>query len=533
MTGAAGVSPHEDPIQLMAAIVTSAGDAIVGRGLDGTILTWNESAERLFGYRSDEMVGAKTDRLIPPEQRPDAARLYERAASGHMVELAHAVRIAHNGRRIDVGLTISPIRNRRGRPIGTSTIYRDIGEQLRIQEEQRLRERLAAAERLAAGLAGEFNDLVTAITSYADLLILGLDPDDPRHADALAIRRSADGAVRLTRRLEALARQRPLEPALVDLNALVVATLPRLRDIVGPTIGVERVPNPLPLPRVRTDRAQLEEALTLVARFARARMPDGGVLSLALERTDPPPADTPSPAADPGTRGADPRRGPWVRLTAADAGIPLDDDARRSLFEPYSPAVDATGIELAAARRIVQGLGGSMRALPPDAAAGAHQAAGLVIALDLPAVRAEEDVRPPVADRQPRGGDESILVVDDDPAVLSVIVKSLERLGYSVQQASTGEEALAIADNYFAEPVDMLIVDVVLPGMTGPELADRLLVDRPRLEVLYISGYTPNTVAYHGRAGLESAFLRKPFTPDGLGRRVRDLLDARARRAAG
>jgi two-component system cell cycle sensor histidine kinase/response regulator CckA len=102
-----------------------------------------------------------------------------------------------------------------------------------------------------------------------------------------------------------------------------------------------------------------------------------------------------------------------------------------------------------------------------------------------------------------------------------------------VQHASTGEEALAIADDYFAEPVDMLIVDVVLPGMTGPELADRLLVDRPRLEVLYISGYTPNTVAYHGRAGLESAFLRKPFTPDGLGRRVRDLLDARARRAAG
>src|SRR6266542_923732 len=153
MRDAGGPRLPEDPIQLMAAIVTSAGDAIVGRGLDGTILTWNESAERLFGYRPDEMVGSRTDRMIPAEDRPEAARLFGRAATGYTVELAHAVRIARDGRRVDVGVTISPIRDSSERVIGTSTIFRDITEQLRIQEELRLRERLAAAERLAAGLA--------------------------------------------------------------------------------------------------------------------------------------------------------------------------------------------------------------------------------------------------------------------------------------------------------------------------------------------------------------------------------------------
>jgi len=533
MTGEVGVRPPEDPIQLMAAIVTSAGDAIVGRGLDGTILTWNGSAERLFGYRREEMTGSQTDRMIPPDQRSEAARLFERAASGQTVGLAHAVRIARDGRRIDVGLTISPIRDPSRQVIGTSTIYRDVSEQLRIQEELRLRERLAAAERLAAGLAGEFNNLVTAITSYADLLLLGLDEDDARHADALAIRQSAEGALRLTRRLEALARQRPMEPALVDLNALVVSALPRLREIVGPEIGVERLPSPAPLPRVLTDRGQLEEVLTILARFATTRMPHGGLLTLATERIGGPLGNDETSPGGAGRRSGDHNRARWVRLIYGDTGPELDEAAGRSLFEPYVPAAGAAGIDLAAAHGIVERLGGIMRTLPPAREDSTDAGRGLAIAVDMPGVGIDDDVTLPPSDREPRHGTESILVVDDDQAVLSVMVKSLERLGYNVQRASTGEEALAIADDYFAEPVDVLIVDVVLPVMTGPELADRLLVDRPRLEVLYVSGYTQNTVAYHGRAGLDAAFLRKPFTPDALGRKVRDLLDARARRTAG
>jgi len=516
----------------MAAIVTSAGDAIVGRGLDGTILTWNESAERLFGYRRDEMTGSQTDRMIPPEQRPGAARLFERAGAGHTVGLAHGVRLARDGRRIDVSLTISPIRDRSAHVIGTSTIYRDITEQLRMQEEVRLRERLAAAERMAAGLAGEFNNLVTAITSYADLLLLDLDEGDASHADALAIRQSAEGALRLTRRLEALARQRPMEPALVDLNALVVGALPRLRDIVGPEIGVERLPSPAPLPRVLTDRGQLEEVLTILARFAASRMPDGGLLSLATERIGGPLGDDEPSRGGAGRRTGDQNRARWVRLIYADTGPEVDEAAGRSLFEPYVPVAGVAGIDLAAAHGIVERLGGIMRSLPPARDDPADPSRGLAIAVDMPGVGVDDDMAVPTSEREARGGTESILVVDDDPAVLSVMARTLERLGYSVRPAASGEEALAIADDYFAEPVDVLVVDVVLSGMTGPELADRLLIDRPRLEVLYVSGYTQNTVAYHGRAGLEAAFLRKPFTPDALGRKVRDLLDARPRRTA-
>jgi two-component system cell cycle sensor histidine kinase/response regulator CckA len=234
-----------------------------------------------------------------------------------------------------------------------------------------------------------------------------------------------------------------------------------------------------------------------------------------------------------GQAAVDQDRARWVRLTYADTGPKLDELAGRSLFEPYVPAAGAAGIDLAAAHGIIERLGGTMSTIPPSRDETADEARGLAIAVDMPAIGIEDEVISPPSEREPRGGTESILVVDDDHAVLSVMVKSLERLGYSVQQASTGEDALAIADDYFAEPVDMLIADVVLTGMTGPELADRLLVDRPRLEVLHVSGYTQNTVAYHGRAGLEAAFLRKPFTPDALGRKVRDLLDARARRTAG
>jgi PAS domain S-box-containing protein len=516
----------------MAAIVSSAGDAIVGRGLDGTILAWNESAERLFGYRAAQMIGSRTDRMIPARQRAEAGRLFERAAAGDTVGPTHAIRIARDGRRLDVNLTISPIRDRAGLLIGTSTIYRDITEELRIQEELRLRERLAAAERLAAGLAGEFNNLVTAIASYADLLIMDLEDGDRRHADALAIRQAADGALRLTRRLEALARQQPTEPAPVDLNALVVSALPRLREIVGPAIGVERQPSPAPLPRILTDRSQLEEVLSILARFAHSRMPDGGRLSLITGPIDGATRKAADSSASANRRLRDPDRARWVRLTYADTGPELDEAARRSLFEPYAPTAGVAGIDLAAALGIVERLGGSIRILQPLRNGKATPTHGLAIAVDMPAIDLD-DVAVRATEHRPRGGTESILVVDDDPAVLSVMGRTLERLGYSVRQVSTGEEALAIADDYFAEPVDLLIADVVLTGMTGPELADRLLVDRPRLEVLYISGYTQNTVAYHGRAGLEAAFLRKPFTPDALGRKVRDVLDARRRRTAG
>ncbi len=368
MRDAVGPRLPEDPIQLMAAIVTSAGDAIVGRGLDGTILTWNESAERLFGYRRDEMTGSQTE------------------GAGHTVGLAHGVRLARDGRRIDVSLTISPIRDRSAHVIGTSTIYRDITEQLRMQEEVRLRERLAAAERMAAGLAGEFNNLVTAITSYADLLLLDLDEGDASHADALAIRQSAEGALRLTRRLEALARQRPMEPALVDLNALVVGALPRLRDIVGPEIGVERLPSPAPLPRVLTDRGQLEEVLTILARFAASRMPDGGLLSLATERIGGPLGDDEPSRGGAGRRTGDQNRARWVRLIYADTGPEVDEAAGRSLFEPYVPVAGVAGIDLAAAHGIVERLGGIMRSLPPARDDPADPSRGLAIAVDMPGV---------------------------------------------------------------------------------------------------------------------------------------------------
>ena len=395
------------------------------------------------------------------------------------------------------------------------------------QPDQVIREQLLAAERLAASLAGQFSDIVTAITSYADLLLRDLGPADARRADVRAIRVNAERALRLSERLETVARRARIMPVALDLDAFVAGMTTHLEASLGPGIRLERRPGHVPQPWVSCDRQQLTGVLTILAGFARARMPDGGTFIIATEvipATGPPKGDAGDAAYGKSRRGT---RAATVRLSVTDSGPALDEAATASLFEPYGRAAGSTGIDLAASHGIVAGFGGSLHAV---ASSGTGSAQGLALAIDLPAIAREDDL-PPAGDH-PRGGSESILLVDGEDAARGHVAGVLRQLGYSVQDASTAGDALALADDYFADPVDLLITDVSLPDLTGPELVERLLLDRPHLDVLYISS-GPMARPRRRRSWSAAKVLREPFEADELAGRVRDVLDARAGRLVG
>jgi two-component system cell cycle sensor histidine kinase/response regulator CckA len=496
-----------DERRLLAAVVDSADEAILTQDLNGTILSWNAAAERIYGYRPADVIGRQASILEPPDRAGETAGILRNVRRGERIERVQTVHKTKDGRPVDILLTVAPILGDGGEVVGASSIAHDITERIRLGEELRAAQRLEAVGRLAGGVAHEFNDILVTIGGYAQLLAEDLPENDPRRASAEAIRRASDRAARLTEKLLAVGRQQPLTLRVLDVDRIVEAAETHLATLCGDAIRLEVVAGS-PGGRVRADARHLEQALdSMVAAMSR-RVADGGTIRIST--SDAPDASTGDPP------------GPAVRIVVADTGPKIEEDAVRHLFEPFAGVGIDDGLGLATVHGLIAQFGGRTTAESgPD---------GLSLVIDLPV---EAEVAPPApidARERPRGGGEAILLVDDDADARELMRRVLERFGYSVQTASSGEEALALADDYFAEPVDLLVADVDLPGIPGPELAEQLRAERQHLAVLYVAGYTANTDAYDDHDGSASSLLVKPFTPDRLAEAVRTLLDARAAR---
>jgi two-component system cell cycle sensor histidine kinase/response regulator CckA len=490
----------------LAAIVDSAEDAILGQSLDGTILSWNAAAARMYGYTADEIVGKSVAILIPSDRQGELDRILETIAGGERLERFETVRVAKTGRRIDVSLTISPILAGDGRVIGASSIARDFGEGWGFLAASPRAARLEVASRLARGIARELVDLVTAIQGHASIVLEDL-ADDPRtRGSAEAVRRATEHAAVVARQLLALSGEQVLAPRALDLNKTIATSLRLLGDVAGRATTIDLELDPL-IPDVLVDPYQLDHVLVGLVAASRERLGPEGRITLSTR---------------PGTSGAGE---PDVVLTVRDNGSPIPPDELDAIFEPFpgnSHSGDGT-LWLATAHGILAQSGGSIRAeTSPD---------GTTFTVRLPAhVAATRPVSEPSVEPLPRGN-EWILVVEDEDGVRDFIGRALERLGYHVTTVSTGEEALEQVRGYFAEPIDLLITDVVLPGMSGPELATTLSASRSAMPVLYVSGYASDVTAFHGLPGLADHVLAKPFGMDLLARRVRTILEERARRA--
>jgi len=385
-------------------------------------------------------------------------------------------------------------------------------EALRESEEHlRQSQKIEAVGRLAGGVAHDFNNLLTAILGYSQLLRSSLRPEDPRHHSAEEIQRAAERAAGLTRQLLAFSRKQVLEPKVVSLNGVVVDMLEMLRRLIGEHIELVTVLAP-DLGQVRADPSQVEQVILNLALNARDAMPEGGRLVIAtaeMEHHEDSPADH---------EGLD--AGRYVTLSVQDSGVGMDEETRQRIFEPFFTTKEVgkgTGLGLATVYGIVKQSGGYIW-VESEPGTGAR------FTISLPRVDAEVPLDGP-APPQGANGRETILLVEDEERVRTLVSAVLARRGYHVIEASHGAQAIDEASR-LPGPLHLLIADVVMPGMSGRELAERLATVRPEMRVLYVSGYTDDAIVRHGVVGAGAAFLQKPFELDSLVGKVREVLDA-------
>jgi PAS domain S-box-containing protein len=389
----------------------------------------------------------------------------------------------------------------------------DVTESRRLHEQLNQSSRLESLGRLAGGVAHDFNNLLTIIQSYAELVQETLSDEHAARAYVQHIARAAEQASNLTSQMLAFARRRIISPQVIDLNELVRETEALLQHLLPENITLQTVLKP-DLWRVSADPTQIEQVILNLAINARDAMPDGGMLTI----------ETANVMLDESyaARHAEVQTGEYVLLVVSDTGIGMDERTLGHLFEPFFTTKEVgkgTGLGLSTCYGIVKQAGGSIWVYS-EPGKGTTFKVYLPRTHDLPVAPPEQ-----TKEKTLRGGEETVLIVEDNDAVREVAVLALQKRGYRVLQAASGEEALALAEQ-LQEPIHLLLTDVVMPGMSGAVLAVRMRERYPNLKVLYSSGYTENVIMHHGVLEENIAFLSKPYRPAELVQRVREVLDA-------
>jgi two-component system, cell cycle sensor histidine kinase and response regulator CckA len=496
---------EREGLRELAAIVEGSNDAIIGKRLDGTITSWNPAAERMYGYSADEAVGRPVAMLEPPERSGEVARILERLRAGEAVSDFDTVRVRKDGSRVDVLVTVSPIRDERGKVVGASTIAHDLTEFRRLEVELHQASKLDAIGRLAAGIAHDFNNLLIVIRGYSELLLQNVNGEDRESVEQIdaAARRASE----FTHQLLAFCRQQVLEPEPTHVNEVVAETVALLARSLGEDIQLETQLGD-DLDAIVVDRSELAKAILNLAINARDAMPAGGTLRIRTSRVD---LDGAAPQLEV-------QAGPYVVLEVRDTGIGMPEEVRSRVFDPFfTTKRDGTGLGLAGVYGLARQSGGAV-VLESEPGVGSTFTLYFPVAADVPAPRVPDEPLDTL------NGNEVILLVEDTEMVRKLVVATLESYGYEVLAASGAEEALAIGRR-FDRDIDLLLTDVVIPGINGHELAERLVASRPRLKVLFTSGYPADMTLRLGVGNGRAAFIEKPYLPEALARTVRRVLD--------
>ena len=477
---------------------------------DGRMLDCNRRLSELFGYTREELLsqpswmlypGGKEDRdtLVADRLRTGVPGIFEKCYRRKDGSLVWTITSASVGKEAD------------GTPYFEGTIL-DVTDRRHLEEQLRQAQRMEAVGRLAGGIAHDFNNILTVISGYSSMLLERSSPSDPVHEDAKEIRSASDRAASLTRQLLAFSRQQVLQPQIVNLNTVLDALAKMVRRLIGEDIETRLVAAP-GLGSVKADPGQIEQILLNLVVNARDAMPSGGQLTLETANVD---LDTEYSAAHPYTSP-----GRHVLLAVSDTGIGMDAETRSRIFEPFYTTKEqgkGTGLGLSTVYGIVKQSGGHIEVY-------SEPGKGTTFKIYLP--RVDQDVadsaspdRGPVSER----GQETILLVEDDDALRDLAQRILSARGYTVLAPEKPEDAEAVCRQHPGR-IDLLLTDVVMPAISGREVARRVALQRPDIKVLYMSGYTTNAIVHHGVLDEGLAFLPKPFTPATLTSKVREVLD--------
>jgi len=501
----------EEGLREQAALLDAANDAIIVRTLDQQVLYWNAGAERLYGWTSTEMVDRRIDeweRIPSPES--EAARtalLKEGHWSGELERTSKA------GKKLTVFCRFTLLRDDQGRPSRYLAIDADITEKKQLEIQFRQAQKLESVGQLAGGVAHDFNNLLTVILGCSNFLLQDLPPGSMR-SDVEQIQKAGEQAVALTRQLLAFSRKQILQPINLDLNNLIAEMGKMLVRLLGEDIDLLSVPGPS-LGLVKADPGQVQQVIANLAVNARDAMPQGGKLTIETGNVD---IDRHFASRHPMAR-----LGSYVMLAISDSGIGMDGETQAHIFEPFFTTKKpgkGTGLGLSTVYGIVKQSSGFIWVY-------SEPGKGTTFKIYLPRVRgqAEEVVEGGKSEIGVHGS-ETVLVVEDAPPVRAFTARSLREKGYTVLEASDGQDALSVARE-FAGEIQLAVTDVVMPRMSGREFVSRIQDVRPGIKALYVSGYTGKAIGHHGILDSGIAFLQKPFTADDLARKVREVIESK------
>ena len=493
--------------------VENAHDIIYSHDLQGNYTSVNTAGEQITGYTLEETLHLNLSQTVTADCLEKAKEMLARKLAGERVTAYELELLAKNGRRIAVEVN-TRLLYEKGQPVSVQGIARDITERKQLEEQFRQSQKMEAIGQLAGGVAHDFNNLLTVINGYSSLALQRMPDEDPLRENLEEISKAGERAANLTRQLLAFGRKQMLQPVALNLNDVISDLNKMLRRLIGENIKLTAKFDPA-LRKIRADPGQIEQVIVNLVVNARDAMPQGGHLTI----------ETANFEVDSEYAGSHIGVGPgsYAMLAVTDSGVGMNEQTKARIFEPFFTTKEkgkGTGLGLSTVYGIVQQSGGNIWVY-------SEAGTGTSFKIYLPElIEPEREAKAASASANTMlRGTETILLVEDEEVVRGLTQKILEESGYHVLTAGGGDEALQLCSEKKTK-IDLLLTDVVMPGASGKEVADRLGDMVPGIKVLFMSGYTDESIVHHGVLDSNVEFIQKPFTPVALSRKVREVLDS-------